>query len=232
MNELLQNSAFFGLSLSIGAYWIGLKVKEKLKWDIVNPLLVAMILIIALLLVCGVDYETYDNGAKYITFLLTPATVCLAIPLYKNIELLKKNIIAVLISIVCGVFAHLISIATIGIVLHVDDILVRSLLSKSVTTPIAIGISGEIGGLVPITIIGVTVAGMTGVVIGPTLLKLVGIKEPIAQGLAIGTAAHVLGTSRAVELGEIQGAMSSLAIVVTGILTVIVVPLALPYLGC
>ncbi len=232
MNEILQNSVFFGLALSIVAYWIGTRVKQKLNWDIVNPLLVAAILVIALLYFSGISYETYKIGAQYITFLLTPATVCLAIPLYKNVILLKQHIVAILIAITCGVIAHLVSIVTLGAALHLDDILVRSLLAKSVTSPIAMGIADEIGGIVPITMIGVTIAGMIGAIVGPGLLKIIGIKEPIAQGIAIGTAAHVLGTSRAVELGEIQGAMSSLAIVVTGILTVIIVPLVLPYLGC
>lgn len=225
MNEILQSSVYFGVALSIFTYWIGWKIQQKWKYPICNPLLISMILIIAFLSVFDIEYETYQYGAKYITYFMTPATICLAVPLYKQIQKLKENIAAIMISIVCGCLSHVAIIAGIAAIFSIDNTLTFSLLPKSVTTPIALGISGEIGGIAAVTVVGVCIAGIMGAVVGPSILKLVRIKEPVAQGLAIGSASHAIGTSKAVELGEVQAAMSSLAIVVTGILTVIIVPI-------
>lgn len=224
MNELLNDSVFFGVAVSIAAYYAGEKIKEKWKLPIFNPLLLATVFIIVFLSVFRIDYETYNQGARYITFLLTPATICLAVPLYRQIETLKKNIAAVFISILCGCAAHVLILLGVAAVLQVDEILTLSFLPKSVTTPIAIGISGEIGGIQAVTVAGVVIAGILGSVAGPAVFKLFKITEPAAQGLGLGAPSHAIGTSKALECGEIQGAMSSLAIVVTGILTVIIVP--------
>lgn len=225
MNEILQTSVYFGVALSIFTYWIGWNIQKKWKYAVCNPLLISMILIIAFLSVFDISYETYQYGAKYITYFMTPATICLAVPLYRQIQKLKENIVAILISILCGALAHVAIIVGIAAVFSIDNTLTFSLLPKSVTTPIALGISGEIGGIAAVTVVGVCIAGIMGAVAGPSVLKLVRIKEPVAQGLAIGSASHAIGTSKAVELGEVQAAMSSLAIVVTGILTVIIVPI-------
>lgn len=225
MNEMLQTSAYFGVALSVLTYWIGWNIQKKWKYPICNPLLISMILIIAFLSVFDISYETYQYGAKYITYFMTPATICLAVPLYRQIQKLKENIVAIFISILCGALAHVAIIVGIAALFSIDNTLTFSLLPKSVTTPIALGISGEIGGIGAVTVVGVCIAGIMGAVTGPSILKLVRIKEPVAQGLAIGSASHAIGTSKAVELGEVQAAMSSLAIVVTGILTVIIVPI-------
>ena len=225
MNELLSDSVFFGGAISIAAFWIGDKIRQKWKLPILNPLLIATIIVIAVLLLCDIDYETYHQGAQYITFLLTPATICLAVPLYRQIEVLKKNVAAIVISILCGCVAHLLIVIGIALLFGVDEVLVLSFLPKSVTTPIALGISNEIGGIQAVTAVGVVLAGILGAVLGPVVFKVCRITEPVAQGLGMGAPSHAIGTSKALEMGEVQGAMSSLAIVVTGILTVIIVPM-------
>ncbi len=231
MNEVLQNSVFFGVALSIAAFFVGEKLRQKWNTPLLNPLLIATVIIITILAVGKIDYEVYNRGAQYITFLLTPTTICLAVPLYRQLEVLKKNIAAIVISIFCGCVAHVLIVVAIAALFQMDNILTISILPKSVTTPIALGISNEIGGIQAVTVAGVCVAGILGSVIGPTVLKLCRIKEPVAQGLGLGAPSHAIGTSKAMELGETQGAMSSLAIVVTGILTVIIVPLVVEYLA-
>ena len=229
-NELLGQSLFFGMILSLLAYKIGVEIQKKWKKVFLNPLLVAIILIIVFLSITGISYETYQYGAKQLSYFLTPVTVCLAVPLYKQMEVLKKNIGAVLISITLGCVAHAGVLVAITFLFKMDRQLLMSVMSKSVTTAIALGVTGEIGGIQGVTVIGVMVAGISGAVFGPGLLKLFHITEPVAQGLAMGSSSHAVGTSKAVELGEIQVAMSSLAIVVTGILTVIIVPVLVNFL--
>lgn len=225
MNEILQNSLYFGVAVSLFTYWIGWKIQQKWKKPILNPLLISMILVILILTVFDIEYETYQYGAKYITYFLTPATICLAVPLYRQIQKLRENIVAIFISILCGCLAHVATIAGIAALCHIDTVLTFSLFPKSVTTAIALGVTEEVGGIAAVTVVGVSFAGLMGAIVGPAILKAVHITEPVAQGLAIGAASHAVGTSKAVELGEIQGAMSSLSIVVTGILTVIIVPI-------
>lgn len=230
INEWLGESLFFGMVLSLLAYKIGFEIQKKWKKVFLNPLLIAIVLVMAFLGITGISYETYQYGAKYLNYFLTPVTVCLAVPLYKQMETLKKNMAAVLISITIGCIAHAGILAAIAFVCKMDRQLLLSILPKSVTTAIALGVSNEVGGIQGITVIGVMIAGISGAVAGPALLKLFHITEPIAQGLAIGSASHAIGTSKAIELGEIQAAMSSLAIVVTGILTVVIVPWMVSFL--
>lgn len=224
INEMLSESLFFGMILSLLAYKIGFEIQKKWRKVFLNPLLIAIILVIAFLLLTGISYETYKYGAKYLSYFLTPVTVCLAVPLYKQMETLKKNMAAILISITIGCAVHAGILIAVAVVCKMDQQLLLSVMSKSVTTAIALGVTNEIGGIQGITVIGVMIAGISGAVVGPSLLKLFHITEPVAQGLAMGSSAHAIGTSKAIELGEIQAAMSSLAIVVTGILTVVIVP--------
>ena len=224
INELLSESLFFGMILSLAAYKIGFEVQKKWKKVFLNPLLISIIIVIAFLLITGISYETYKYGAKYLSYFLTPVTVCLAVPLYKQMEILKKNMAATLVSIMIGCVVHAGILIAVTYVCNMDQQLLLSVMSKSVTTAIALGVTNEIGGFQGITVIGVMIAGISGAVVGPTLLKWFHITEPVAQGLAMGSSAHAIGTSKAIELGEIQAAMSSLAIVVTGILTVVIVP--------
>ncbi len=230
LNTLLSNSVYFGSVLSIFFYWVGFQIQKKWRFSLFHPLLICLILIILFLKLFRIDYETYDYGAKYITYFLTPATVCLALPLYRQLTLLKENLPALLTSIFLGCLAHFGIVVALALAFSLDTEIMVSFLPKSVTTPIAIGISEKIGGLPEITVVGVTFAGLMGAILGPAMLKLFRIEEPAAQGLALGSASHAVGTSKAVELGEVQAAMSSLAIVVTGILTVLICPFLLSFL--
>jgi len=230
MNDILLSSTFFGVSISLLTYFFGMFLRQKFNYAIVNPLLISAILTIAFLLIFDVDYETYNQGAQYLSIFLTPATICLAVPLYRQLQVLKQNVVTVIVPITCGVVAHGVTLITLSKLFNVDDILMRSLLPKSVTTPIAVGICHELNGIEVVTIMGVMIAGIIGAVLGPVVCNLLRIKEPIAQGLGIGSASHAIGTSKALEMGELQGAMSSLAIVVTAILNVIVVPIIVKFI--
>ena len=224
LNELLGGSLFFGITLTLIAYRIGFAIQKKWKKVFLNPLLISIILIIGVLAVTGISYETYKYSAKYLSYFLTPVTVCLAVPLYRQLQVLKENMAAVIISIALGCLVHAGMLIAIAMMFRMENQLLFSLMPKSITTAIALGVSNEIGGIQGITVVGVIIAGISGAVLGPILLKIFHIEEPVAQGLAMGSAGHAIGTSKAIELGEIQAAMSSLAIVVTGILTVVIVP--------
>lgn len=233
MSDFLVSSSFFGIALSAVAYVLfqWLKDRFKIKNPIFNPLLLSSVLIITFLLVTKIDYDVYNASAKYATYWLTPVTICLAIPLYRQVVKLKENFFAIIVSILSGCVGHVAVLCVIALAVRLDNTLLYSVMPKSVTTAIALALSEKIGGIPAVTVVGVTVAGMTGAVLGPFILKLAHIKEPVAQGLAMGNASHAIGTSKAMELGEVQGAMSSLAIVVTGILTVIVVPIVANMIG-
>ena len=221
MNNMLQSSATIGIVISLLAYEIGVLLKKKFKSPLLNPLLISIILVIAFLAVFRIDYDSYNQSAKYLSYLLTPATVSLAIPLYQQLELLKKNLAAVLIGVSAGVLTSLSSILGLSILFGLTHEEYVTLLPKSITTAIGIGVSTELGGYSTITVAAILITGIGGNVIAETVCKVFAIRNPIARGLAIGTAAHAIGTSRAMEMGEVEGAMSSLAIGVAGILTVI-----------
>lgn len=224
MNELLSESVYFGIVISLLFYWAATLISKKVKLTICNPLLLSILFVIAVLLVFDIDYDTYNYGAQYLTYFLTPATVCLAVPLYRQFEILKKNVAAIMLSIGAGCISNAIAIGVLATVFHLSPTLKAALLPKSLTTAIAIGVSEELGGITSVTVVSVVITGILGATIAEKLFLLLKIEEPIAQGLASGTASHAIGTSKAMELGEVQGAMSSLAIVVTGILTVVLAP--------
>ena len=221
MAELVRVSAYCGVVLSLGTYFLGSCLKKKLKWRFLNPLLLSILFTVGLLLVCGVDYDSYNEGAKYLSYLLTPATVCLAVPLYEQLEVLKKNWRAVLTGIFSGVAASLLSILAMAVLFSLEHEEYVTFLPKSITTAIGMGVSEELGGYVPVTVAVIIVTGVLGNVIAEPVLRLFRIQEPVAKGIALGTASHAIGTARAMELGEVEGAMSSLSIVVSGIMTVI-----------
>lgn len=227
MNELFSGSVYFGIVISLLFYWVSLIISRKIKLTICNPLLLTTIFIIVVLLIFDIDYDTYNYGAQYLTYFLTPATVCLAVPLYRQFEILKKNVAAIMLSIGAGCISHAIVIGVLTIAFCLSPELKASLIPKSLTTAIAIGVGEELGGITSVTVICVIITGLLGATIADGLFRLLKIEEPVAQGLACGTASHAIGTSKAIELGEVQGAMSSLAIVVTGILTVILAPVVM-----
>lgn len=223
MNEILTDSVFFGVFLTLVCYQVGVLVKRKVKSALATPLLVAVILIIGILFVFKIDYDNYYNGAKYISYFLTPATVSLAVPLYRRMALLKEHPVAIFGGIASGVLTAMVSIFLLSLAFGLNHEQYVTLLPKSITTAIGMGVSGKIGGIPALTVVSISVTGVFGTVTAEAVCKLLGIKEPIAKGLAIGTASHALGTSKAMEIGEIEGAMSSLSIVVAGIMTVLAV---------
>lgn len=219
MNDILVNCTYFGAFLTIAAFLFGQWCKKKWKFAICNPLLIAVIVIMLLLVVCDIDYDSYYEGAKYISYLLTPATVCLAIPLYQQLELLKKHAAAILAGVVSGAIASMAGILGLSVLFGLTHEQYVTLLPKSITTAIGMGVSEELGGLVTITVAVIIITGILGNVIASAVCRLFHIEEPIAKGLAIGTASHAIGTARALEIGQVEGAMSSLAVAVAGILT-------------
>ena len=221
MGEMLVNSAFFGALLTIGSYLTGLWIKKKFKKAFLNPLLISILLTVGLLLLLRVDYPTYEAGAKYVSYLLTPATVCLAVPLYEQFQLLKKNAKAVLLGIFSGVLTSLGSIFLLSRLFRLDHATYVTLLPKSITTAIGVGVAEELGGYVSLTVAVIPITGVLGNMIAEGLCKLFRITDPIARRVAIGTSSHAIGTAKAMELGEVEGAMSSLSIVVSGMLTVL-----------
>lgn len=221
MNEFFQSSMFAGVALSLISYLIGMLLKKKFKLGIFNPLLIAIVVSIIVLLIGKVDYKVYNEGAKYLSWLLTPATVCLAIPLYEQWGLLKKNFKAVLLGLVAGVVASLGTVYVLSLIMGLSHKDYVTLLPKSITTAIGMGVSEELGGYVTITVAVIVVTGVLGNMAGALVCKIFRITEPISKGLAFGSAAHAIGTAKAIEIGEVEGAMSSLAIAVSGILTVV-----------
>ena len=221
MHNFLAESVYMGVILTLGTYCIGLWLKKITGWALVNPLLVSILLSIAFLWATDTSYESYSKGANVISYLLTPATVCLAVPLYEQIEHLKRNYHAVATGITAGVLGSMTSILALVLLFGLDHQAYVTLLPKSVTTAIGMGISEELGGNVPVTIMVIVITGITGNILGEKILKLARIKEPVAKGIAIGSASHVIGTAKAMEMGQTEGAMSSLAIVTSGVLTVI-----------
>ncbi len=221
MNVFLSNFLFFGAVLSLLGYELGLILKKKFQMAIFNPLLIGVIAVIAVLVIFDIDYDTYNNGGKYISYLLTPATVCLAVPLYEQLTLLKDNFKAVIIGILSGTIASMFSVFLLAKLFHFSHEQYVTLLPKSITTAIGMGVSEELGGIVTITVAVIIITGILGNVIADFIFRLFHIKEPIAKGLALGTSAHAIGTAKAMEIGPVEGAMSSLAIAVAGILTVV-----------
>lgn len=221
MKEFVTESIYFGAAISLVAYEVGLLLKRKFKLAIFHPLLISIICIIGVLSIFNISYEDYNQGAQYISYLLTPATVCLAVPLYEQLPLLWKNLKAVAVGIISGVLASLVSVLALSKLFGLSHEMYVTLLPKSITTAIGMGVSEELGGIVTITVAVIIITGVLGNMMAEIICKIFKIREPIARGLAIGTSAHAVGTAKAMELGEVEGAMSSLAIAVAGLLTVV-----------
>lgn len=230
MTELLSGISLFPLVLTVGAYQIGLWCRKKWDHPVCNPILIAVLLVIAVLLATGVPVETYQAGTSGIQWLLTPATVCLALPLYEHLKVLKKNLPAILIGVVAGTLTSLAGIFLLCRVFGLDRQFSVSLLPKSITTAMGIVLSSQNGGIPSLTTTAIIVTGILGSLTGTTLCKLLKLRDPIAQGVAFGTASHVIGTSKASELGQLQGAVSSLSLTVAGILTAILFPLVCAFI--
>ena len=221
MNEVIANSASAGVVISLLAYYAGVFLRKKTGKSFVNPLHISIILVIAFLLLFRVDYASYQASAKYLSWFLTPATVSLAIPLYLQLERLKKNIRAILVSILAGSVASMGSVLALSVIFGFTHTQYVTFLPKSITTAIGMGVAEEMGGITAITVAVIIVTGIFGNIIGEALCKTLKITDPVAMGLAIGTSSHAIGTAKAMELSETAGAMSSLSIAVSGMITVV-----------
>lgn len=222
MSNFLENSVFFGVFISIITYEIGVLIKKKLKLAIFNPLLISIALIIVFLLAFHIKYNVYESGAQYLSYFLTPATVALAVPLYEQIEPLKKNWKAVVAGILSGALTSALCVLAVALIFQLDHKQYVTLLPKSITTAIGMRLSEELGGIVTITVAVIVVTGVIGNMFAESICKLFHITDPVAKGIGIGSASHAMGTAKAMEMGEIEGAMSSLSIAVSGLLTVVV----------
>ena len=223
----ITHSPLFGILLSLAAFETGVAISKKWKYSFLNPLLIANILIVGFLLATGISLESYNVGGDYISVLLSPATVVLAVPLYNQISKLKKFWKPILAGIFAGSLTSMACVIVASKLIGLSDTLMLSLLPKSITIPMGSVVSEQIGGIPSVTIISIVVTGITGAVAAPAVCRFCRIKHKVAQGIAIGTASHALGTTKAMEMGEIQGAMSSLSIGIAGLFTAIVAPLIL-----
>jgi len=221
MAEFFGSTLFFGTLVSLAFYGVGVLLKNKFRLAIFNPLLVAIVLTIGFLLVFKIDYDTYYASAKYLSFLLTPATVALAIPLYEQFEKLRDNAAAVAVGITTGVLTSMASVLILCKLFGLGHTEYVTLLPKSITTAIGMGVSEELGGIVPITVAVIIVTGIVGNILAVGVCRLFRITHPVAKGIGIGSSSHAIGTTKAMELGEVEGAMSGLSIALSGILTVL-----------
>ncbi len=213
------SSPVFGIILCIASYAVGTYIQKKLKTPLANPLMIAIALVIAFLNVFNISFEDFNQGGQMITMLLAPATAVLAMSIYQQIEILKKYFIPTVLGCFVGSVSAIVSIVLLCRAFGLDETLTASLLPKSATMPIALGISEQHGGLASVTVAAVIITGIFGAVFAPMLIKLFRIKDAVSAGVAIGTSSHVGGTTAAIEMGEIQGAMSSIAIGIAGLIT-------------
>ncbi len=225
LNDFFRESLFAGVAVSLLSYALGLELKRRFKLGLFNPLLVSIAVTIVFLLTFGVSYESYQAGAQFLSWFLTPATVCLAIPLYEKRHALLRNFRAIMVALTAGALASVGTVLALAAVLRLDHRQYVTLLPKSITTAIGMGVSEELEGYVTITVAVIVVTGVLGNVLGVFICRVFGINHPIAKGLAFGASAHAIGTAKAMELGETEGAMSSLAIAVSGLITVLIAPL-------
>lgn len=223
--NILTSSPLFGIFLSLAAFEIGVFIYKKTRFPLFNPLLIAIALIIAFLMIFNINYDTFNKGGQFINMFLGPATVILAVPLYNQLHLLKKYYAPIFVGILAGSTVGIVSIITLSYALGLNETIVKSLAPKAVTTPIGAEISFTLGGIIPITVVAIVITGIIGAVTAPLIFKIFRITHPIAKGVSLGTSSHAVGTSKALELGETEGAMSSLSIGIAGLLTVALVPL-------
>jgi predicted murein hydrolase (TIGR00659 family) len=227
MADFLESISLFPVLLTLGTYQFGLWCQKKTRHALCNPLLIATILSIAVLAATGFDPKVYQTGTAGISWLLTPATVCLAVPLYEQLKVLKKHLPAILAGVVSGVVTSLLSILLLCRLFRLEDVVTISLLPKSITTAIALALTEQSGGISALTTFAIVITGILGNLSGSAFCKLMKLTDPVAQGVGFGTASHVIGTSRAMEVDPLTGAVSSLSLAVAGILTAILFPFLL-----
>lgn len=232
MNEFLENirpylsTEVFLLALVLGAFYLGIIIYQKTKITLLQPLLTAMVIIIPFLLITDIDYQTFYHNTRILNFMLGPSVVALGYVLYEQIGHIKGNVVSILTAVFTGSVVGIASVVLIAKVLGADKILMASLAPKSVTTPIAISLAEQTGGVPALAAAFVVICGIFGGLVGPIVLRRIGIKSKIAKGLAMGSASHALGTARAMEMGALEGAISGLAIGIMGIMTALLIPFA------
>jgi len=232
MNNLLDqirpviSSEVFLLMFSMGTFLLGVLAYKRTKITLLQPLLISMIIIIPFLKFTGIDYPTFFKQTRILNFMLGPSVVALGYVLYEQIEQIRGNVISILTSVFVGSVVGIVSVVLVAKLLGADHIMMASLAPKSVTTPIAMSLSEKSGGVPSLTAAFVVICGIFGGLIGPILLRKIGVKSKIAQGLAMGSSAHALGTARAMEMGAVEGAISGLAIGIMGIMTALLIPFA------
>ncbi len=223
MNAIINNPVFY-ITLTIAAYYAGLKIQQKTKWVLMNPILIAMLLVIGFLLVFKIDYKTYHENSKIIDFLLQPAIVCLALPLYYQLKRIRQQWFIILTSSVVGSITGVLSVVLISWLMGAPREIIMSLAPKSITTPIAMDVSNVIGGIPSLTACIVMVTGIFGSVFGYMIMHYTWVRNPIAQGFSLGMACHVVGTSRSMEISENYGAFSTVGLIINGICTALLAP--------
>ena len=220
MNEFWHTSTFFGAFVTLAFYGIGILIRNKRKSALLNPMLISIVFTIIFLKAFGIDYAAYNNSAKYVSYLLTPATICLAVPLYRQLDTLKRNFKAVMSGICGSVIVTMLSVLFFARLFNLSRAAFVTMLPKSITTAIGIGVAEELGGYVAITAASIIISGILGNIFAEPVCRIFRIRDPIAKGVAIGCSSHAMGTVKALEMGEVEGAMSSLSIALAGILTV------------
>ena len=221
MKDLI-GSPFFGITLTIVAYWAGVRIQKRTGLAICNSLLLTTLMLIAVLTVFGIPYESYNAGGRLVDMMLGPATACMAVSIYRKWDLLKKNVLPILAGCFAGSVTGVVSVFLLCRLFGLDDTLTVTLLPKAVTTPIATALTAPYGGIVSITAVAVIFTGILGNLLAPFLIRLFRVEDdPLAAGLAIGACSHGIGTARALELGETEGAMSGLAIGICGLMTAV-----------
>ena len=224
------DTEIFGVILTILFFNIGIYIQKKTNKPIFNPLLIAILGIILFLSITKIPYESYKLGGDRINFFLGPVTIVLAVPLYKQFDLFKKYLLEILIGISCGVVVSFISIKLIGHFTNADVDIINSLIPKSITTPMGISLTKTLNGVEAITVVSIILTGILGAIISPIVFKIGKINNPVAKGISLGTSAHALGTTKALEMGEVEGAMSGLSIAISGIITVILIPIIINFM--
>ena len=228
--EIMSNPIIL-LAITFGIYYVARQIQKRTGWVVLNPILITIVALIALLQLTGISYETYEQGGQYIDFWLKPAIVALGVPLYQNLGQIRRQLLPILMSQLVGCLVGLVSVTMIASALGASHEVIVSLAPKSVTTPIAMEVCKTSGGIPSLTAAIVVIVGLFGAIFGFKILEVWHVHNPFSQGISMGTAAHAVGTSRAMEKGETYGAYSSLGLILNGVLTALLTPFVLKLLG-
>ena len=224
MNDYIAFSAYFGVALTLLVYLFACRLGKRLHHPLANPMLLCLIMMIALLLLLDIDYDAYNQSARYLTYLLTPATACLALPLYRQIQKLREYPLAIVAGILTGVAVNALCVLAVALVFRLGHYDFVTLIPKSVTGAVGMPLAEELGGTGGITMAAISITGIFGNIMGPQVLRWFHVTDRVAQGVAMGCGSHAFGTVRALEMGEVEGAMGSLSLVITALLTVVIAP--------